>query len=208
MIRSKYEEDIYPNNHSSVWGSYWHAGQWGFRCCHSFIKNSYCTGEAGKRALETTQTSSDLAAASGQTTSGASQDSSNETTRDSRLDSSNQRQGAAASSSTESSSDSSSEEERTYSKTERKSSSKRRKRRKQKEKRRNRKRKDKKPDDDDDNLQKALAKEAENQREAERILKMDERKRPYNSMYQAKEPTADEIEAYQMKRQREEDPMA
>lgn len=38
----------YLNNHKSVWGSYWNSGQWGFACCHSLIKNSYCLGEAGK----------------------------------------------------------------------------------------------------------------------------------------------------------------
>lgn len=35
---------MYINNHVSVWGSYWANGQWGYKCCHSFIKNSYCTG--------------------------------------------------------------------------------------------------------------------------------------------------------------------
>lgn len=40
VIRSKYEEDIYINNHTSVWGSYWKDGQWGYKCCHSFIKVS------------------------------------------------------------------------------------------------------------------------------------------------------------------------
>lgn len=38
VIRSKYEEDVYINNHTSVWGSYWNQGQWGYKCCHSFIK--------------------------------------------------------------------------------------------------------------------------------------------------------------------------
>ena len=28
--RSKYDEDIYPQNHQSVWGSYWRDGQWGY----------------------------------------------------------------------------------------------------------------------------------------------------------------------------------
>ncbi|KAF0986121.1 hypothetical protein HZS_8162 [Henneguya salminicola] len=43
-IRSKYIEDVYINNHTSGWGSYWSDFQWGYTCCHSFIKNSYCTG--------------------------------------------------------------------------------------------------------------------------------------------------------------------
>jgi len=37
-------------NHTSVWGSYWEDGQWGFSCCHQFIKNSFCTGKAGIEA--------------------------------------------------------------------------------------------------------------------------------------------------------------
>ena len=32
----------------SVWGSYWYQGSCGYACCHSLIKGSYCTGEAGR----------------------------------------------------------------------------------------------------------------------------------------------------------------
>ncbi|MFH4983453.1 hypothetical protein AB6A40_010162 [Gnathostoma spinigerum] len=46
-VRSRYEEDKMINNHTAVWGSYWEAGRWGYACCHSFTKNSYCIGEAG-----------------------------------------------------------------------------------------------------------------------------------------------------------------
>ncbi|KAI8073282.1 Pre-mRNA splicing Prp18-interacting factor-domain-containing protein [Gongronella butleri] len=45
--KSKYEEDVLVNNHQSVWGSYWADGKWGYQCCRSFMKNSYCTGQAG-----------------------------------------------------------------------------------------------------------------------------------------------------------------
>ncbi|KAG0243360.1 mRNA splicing protein [Actinomortierella wolfii] len=48
--KSKYLEDVYINNHTSVWGSYWSEGQWGYKCCRSFLKNSYCTGTAGIEA--------------------------------------------------------------------------------------------------------------------------------------------------------------
>lgn len=48
VARSKYPEDVFPGNHSSVFGSWWRDGKWGYRCCHSFAKNSYCTGEEGK----------------------------------------------------------------------------------------------------------------------------------------------------------------
>ncbi|KAI9368817.1 Pre-mRNA-splicing factor slu7 [Aspergillus egyptiacus] len=50
--KSKYPEDILTNNHKSVWGSWWHNFQWGYACCFSTVKNSYCTGEEGKRAFE------------------------------------------------------------------------------------------------------------------------------------------------------------
>ena len=50
--RSKYPEDILQNNHTSVWGSWWRDFTWGYACCHSTTKNSYCTGEEGKTAFE------------------------------------------------------------------------------------------------------------------------------------------------------------
>ncbi|KAI1098924.1 Pre-mRNA splicing Prp18-interacting factor-domain-containing protein [Jackrogersella minutella] len=50
--KSKYAEDVHINNHTSVWGSWWSNFKWGYSCCHSFIKNSYCTGEEGKQAWE------------------------------------------------------------------------------------------------------------------------------------------------------------
>ncbi|KAE8147793.1 Pre-mRNA splicing Prp18-interacting factor-domain-containing protein [Aspergillus avenaceus] len=50
--KSKYPEDILTNNHTSVWGSWWHDFQWGYACCFSTVKNSYCTGEDGKKAFE------------------------------------------------------------------------------------------------------------------------------------------------------------
>lgn len=49
---SRYEEDVHPNNHTSVWGSWWEAGAWGYACCHQTFKNSYCTGEAGIAGAE------------------------------------------------------------------------------------------------------------------------------------------------------------
>lgn len=39
--RSIYEEDIMINNHTTVWGSYWNGGRWGYKCCKSFIKVFY-----------------------------------------------------------------------------------------------------------------------------------------------------------------------
>ena len=48
--RSRYPEDILINNHTSVWGSWWSNGSWGYACCHQTTKNSFCTGEAGLEA--------------------------------------------------------------------------------------------------------------------------------------------------------------
>ena len=52
IARSKYAEDVRTNNHTAVWGSWWRNFQWGYACCHSVVKNSYCTGEDGKAAFE------------------------------------------------------------------------------------------------------------------------------------------------------------
>lgn len=55
LAKSKYAEDEYINNHTSVWGSWWSNFKWGYGCCHSLVKNSYCTGEEGIQAWEASQ---------------------------------------------------------------------------------------------------------------------------------------------------------
>jgi hypothetical protein len=79
-------------------------------------------------------------------------------------------------------------------------------------KERDRKRKKKKKQKDKrktkDKLQLALEEEDRRNKEFEETMSVDERKRKYNSMYEAKVPTEEELEAYKMKRLREEDPMA
>jgi len=52
IAKSKYPEDVLIKNHTTVWGSWWSNFQWGYSCCHSLIKNSYCTGEEGRVAFE------------------------------------------------------------------------------------------------------------------------------------------------------------
>lgn len=52
LPKSNYEEDVYINNHTSVWGSWWKDHQWGYKCCKQTIRNSYCTGAAGIEASE------------------------------------------------------------------------------------------------------------------------------------------------------------
>ncbi len=55
IAASKYREDLFVNNHTAVWGSWWSNFQWGYACCHSTVKNSYCTGDEGRRAFEDAQ---------------------------------------------------------------------------------------------------------------------------------------------------------
>lgn len=50
--KSMYPEDVLINNHTSVWGSWWKDFKWGYACCNSVVKNSFCVGEEGKKAFE------------------------------------------------------------------------------------------------------------------------------------------------------------
>ncbi|KAF8650438.1 hypothetical protein AX16_005241 [Volvariella volvacea WC 439] len=62
--RSKYAEDVYINNHTAIWGSWFDlsTGSWGFACCHSTVHLSYCAGRAGIEATEASSAQSLLAA--------------------------------------------------------------------------------------------------------------------------------------------------
>lgn len=82
------------------------------------------------------------------------------------------------------------------------------KKKKKKNKKMKKKKKKAKKEEEKDALKKALEKEDERLKEVDRIMMMDERKRPYNSMYDVAKPTDEEIEAYHMKKRRDEDPMS
>ncbi|XP_041370103.1 pre-mRNA-splicing factor SLU7-like [Gigantopelta aegis] len=177
-VLSHYEEDIYPNNHTCVWGSYWKDGLWGFQCCHSLIKGSYCTGDAGK---QTQEVDDDVLAI----------DLGRESEKEEKQ---------------------SSEEEVQESQTEKKKKKKKKKRKKRKHKKRVSSSESSDSESDSEEakqkkLKKALEKEAAYQKEMDKVLATDERKRKYNSMYEARAPTEEEMEAYRMKRSRMEDPM-
>lgn len=43
VVLSVYPEDVYEHNHTSVWGSYYDAGRWGYRCCKSTDRNDLCS---------------------------------------------------------------------------------------------------------------------------------------------------------------------
>lgn len=162
--RSIYEEDVLINNHTTVWGSFWSNGSWGYKCCHSYIKNSYCVGEAGKDQCNDVD------------------------------DNPNQSDDQ----------DSSDEKANTSVASEMASSSSRKKKNK-KNKKKNKNKKSKK--EEIDTLDKALEAETKHIEKVSELMGMDERKRPYNSMFDVKQPTENEVEAYLMKRRREDDPM-
>ncbi|XP_042910213.1 pre-mRNA-splicing factor SLU7 [Parasteatoda tepidariorum] len=176
VIRSKYEEDVHINNHTAVFGSYWQDFQWGYKCCHSFIKNSYCTGLAGKEAFKEVSSISLLTEKLAKPVASNPEPAHN-------------------------SEDSTQEDQ-----------IKKKKHKKDKKKKKKKKHHSSSSEDDseaekDKKLKKALKAEEESQQNADRLLAMDERKRPYNSMYEAKAPTEEEMEAYFIKRKRAEDPM-
>ncbi|CAH2051104.1 unnamed protein product [Thlaspi arvense] len=52
LPKSRYDEDVFTNNHTSVWGSWWKDQQLGYKCCKQSVRNSYCTGSAGIEAAE------------------------------------------------------------------------------------------------------------------------------------------------------------
>lgn len=81
-VKSRYEEDVLINNHTSVWGSWWKDGIWGFACCHQSVKNSYCTGTAGAAAIAE---SADLAVANMEARAARSAEEEDQRRRESKL---------------------------------------------------------------------------------------------------------------------------
>ncbi|KAJ7497464.1 Pre-mRNA splicing Prp18-interacting factor-domain-containing protein [Mycena latifolia] len=65
-VRSKYPEDVFINNHTDVWGSWYDpsSGTWGYACCHSTIHVSYCSGQAGIEAAQASSAQNLLASTS------------------------------------------------------------------------------------------------------------------------------------------------
>lgn len=48
--KSRYPEDKHPQDHTSVWGSWWNKELgWGFACCHGTDRNGNCYGDKGKK---------------------------------------------------------------------------------------------------------------------------------------------------------------
>ncbi|CAG7721421.1 unnamed protein product [Allacma fusca] len=202
IIRSKYEEDVYPNNHSSVYGSYWRDGQWGYQCCHSLIRLSYCTGQAGRSVNDETSIEEAIRARE-------AQEEIAKAVAKQRLE--------AQKTLVEIHQEKMEKEKEAQAKSHVKSKKRKEKRKKKKSKRKasssessSSESSDSDSESDDDRkkkkeLKKALAMEEKRERDAEAML--DDRKRNYNSRYDVKAPTEVEMEAYFMKRARDEDPM-
>ena len=53
--KSKYQEDVYVNGHTTVYGSYFKGGTWGYKCCGALQKQAYCTGAASRSGADTPQ---------------------------------------------------------------------------------------------------------------------------------------------------------
>ncbi|GBB93192.1 hypothetical protein RclHR1_02130005 [Rhizophagus clarus] len=178
--KSKYEEDVYINNHVSVWGSYWADGQWGYKCCHSFIKNSYCTGLIG---IEATNSSNILASSSIISTDNEELSS----TKKTLVELHNENMKKSKSKNTD------------------------------EDVNKHLKRKDLGEGEiklDSKKLKKALENEEKRHKLKNNEADIDDRKRPYNSAYMGKnnymeaEVTEEDLEAYRLKKQSHEDPMA
>lgn len=197
--RSIYEEDVYINNHTTVWGSYYNGGRWGYRCCKSFIKNSYCVGMKEPDVVQ--EVSATIS-----TTSVNSEKHIENTNGTTKITKESEKEAHTDESSSSSSSSSSEDEEELHKAAiENKKSKKKLKKREKKRAKKLRK------------IEKKMAKSKKRleEKSKEKALKekesaseiVDDRKRPYNSMYDVKVPTEEDIEEWQRKRTREEDPM-
>ncbi|XP_054453715.1 pre-mRNA-splicing factor SLU7 [Anoplopoma fimbria] len=172
VARSKYEEDVIINNHNCIWGSFWKDGFWGYKCCHSMVKQSYCTGESGIGINNSDCVPFDEGLTEIQ------EEEQPKTLLEMHRD----------------------------------------KMMKEKKKKKNKKNKNKKHGSDSsdsedeekkkEKLRKALEAEDKRVKHVDAIMQVEERKRPYTSLQEVKAPTEEEMEAFRMKRCREDDPMA
>merc|ERR1712137_133691 len=197
-------------------------GQWGYQCCFSLIQNSYCTGETGKSI--NAPPAEKLAIAPATTNTKRVDPNGDEYNRDDDDDDDDDPMRNVRKKVVPEKTEEELEEERQARiESEKRRQKKRDRKRKKKEDRKKRKeRKSRKSSssssesDDSDSekkkkkkLAKALKAEEERVKQVNSLMKMDERKRPHNSMNIVEAvPDEAEMEAYHMKRQRDEDPMA
>lgn len=216
--RSIYEEDVRINNHTTTWGSWWTNGTWGYKCCHSCIKNSYCVGDTdGSGQLYIPDSVHTAMQTLASTRNATTQRTQTDVVPDESLPSkqqTNDEQIGSPSLAVAKDSNSSTSASWTERK---KKSSKKSKKSKRKHSKKSKKSKKSSSDESEgssdeatqsDPLKKALRAEEKHNRRVHELMAQDERKRPYNSMFEVKQPSENEIEAYLIKRRREDDPMA
>ncbi|CAI2354419.1 unnamed protein product [Caenorhabditis sp. 36 PRJEB53466] len=231
-ISSRFKEDVFPQNHTAVFGSFWREGRWGYKCCHQFVKNSYCTGKEGIDA--------EVSAAKGATTSNEevfkvpkllekTEIKEEEEEKVKKGGEENKDSSISSSSSSESESDGDKEKEedkeRQVEKERREREQRRRdknreKRGRKKAKLGKRKRRHHDSDEDqksassdsdsdsDEEMRKAMKKAKREKAEGLKAAKEGDRNRKYNTDYTNTAPTEKEMEAYRVTSVHSADPMA
>ncbi|CAD6186858.1 unnamed protein product [Caenorhabditis auriculariae] len=233
VMKSRFKEDEFPQNHNSVFGSFWRDGRWGYKCCHQFMKNSYCTGSEGisaeSNAANGVKSSLGKVPESVEVEENPAAVKTEEEPME-HLEKVNKEEepssSSSSSSSSESSSDSDDEEEIRREQEKRDRETKKRDKRKQKRSRRKeklgkRKRKNRDSDADDDakksssedsdeeeDLQEAVKRAEKDRIEGMRAVREGDRKRKYNTDYSNKAPSEVQMEAYHRTNIHSADPMA
>ncbi|XGW04535.1 hypothetical protein V3C99_015595 [Haemonchus contortus] len=227
-ILSRYEEDVYPMNHTSIFGSYWKDGLWGYRCCHSFVKNSYCIGEEGLKAERAPQPA--VPAEKKEESVAEEKEVHTSSVKDEEKPAKESSSSSSDTSSSESSSESEdSEKEREMERERERRKQEARRREKKREKRKRRKQKagerqkkvkkessesssslssESDEDGDKKELKEALRKVEKDSLEGRQKYLQGDRKRKYNSTYDDKPLTEAEQEAYKLTAIHSADPMA
>ncbi|KAK5964821.1 Pre-mRNA-splicing factor SLU7 [Trichostrongylus colubriformis] len=227
-VISRYEEDVYPMNHKSIFGSYWKDGLWGYKCCHSFVKNSYCVGEEGLKT-ERAPTVPQPVKAKDEPQTAKEPKVQPESEKEEKTAANECASSSSESSSSESSSesdDSEKEREMQQERERRKQEARRREKKREKRKRRKQKagerpKKVKKVssessssssesdrEEDKKELKEALRKIEKDSLEGRQKFLQGDRKRKYNSTYDDKPLTEAEQEAYKLTAIHSADPMA
>lgn len=230
-VRSQYEEDEYDKNHMAVWGSYWTDGKWGYKCCKSCVRGSYCLGTITLAQLpqaESDEEEEDVEKIESKNDKDKVEELPEVVKVELTSPSLDQpksllHQHLEKMQATEKTL------KRKDKKKKRKALKKQKKSSKKTTKKRHRKSTSEMSsssseslnvDDDDDSsecdeekshekkLKEALEREDKRLKEVSSIMALEERKRPYNVMYDGKGPTPEDIEVFQRKRMRDDDPMA
>lgn len=198
-MKTRYDEDVLIGNHTKVWGSYWEGGDWGYKCCKSTVKNSYCVAAGESEESQTIEMAPPKLVP--------------------QIRKSSTEEVPPKENTSDSSSSSSSEDEdagkslvQIHQEKKKKEKSKMSKKELKKAKKAAKKAAKKKKREEDEKreteINEAIRKERERVKEVNKLMAVDERKRKYNSMNTITEPTDAELEAFKRTRVNRSDPMA